>query len=81
MPKRMTVVFDDEELYTELKVAAARTGRYAKDIVTEAVREWLESKEDQELRQDLGEARSEWENRGGIEAQEFFRRTQPGIES
>lgn len=81
MPKRMTVVFDDEELYTELKVAAARTGRHAKDIVAEAVREWLEVKEDEELRQDLGEARLEWENQGGAEAQEFFRRMQPGIES
>ncbi len=81
MPKRMTVVFDDEELYTELKVAVARTGRHAKDIVAEAVREWLETKEDEELRQDLDEARNEWENQGGIEAQAFFRRMQPGTES
>ena len=80
MPKRMTVVFDDEELYTELKVVAARTGRHAKDIVSDAVREWLETKEDEELRHDLNEARIEWENRGGIEAQDFFRRTQPGVE-
>ncbi len=81
MPKRMTVVFDAEELYIELKVAAARTGRHAKDIVAEAVREWLETKEDEELRQDLDEARIEWENQGGIEAQAFFRRMQPGTES
>ena len=81
MPKRMTVVFDDEELYTELKVAAAHTGRHAKDIVVEAVREWLDTKEDEELRQDLGEARIEWENQGGIETQEFFRLTPPGNES
>ena len=81
MPKRMTVVFDDDELYTELKVVAARTGRHAKDIVAEAVREWLDTKEDEELRQDLNEARIDWENQGGIEAQDFFRRTQPRIES
>ena len=81
MSKRMTVVFDDEELYTELKVASARTGRHAKDIVAEAVREWLEAKEDEELRQDLDEARTEWENQRGIEAQVFFRRKQPGIVS
>ncbi len=81
MPKRMTVVFDDDELYTELKVVAARTGRHAKDIVAEAVREWLETKEDEELRQDLDEARTEWKNQGGIEAQAFFRRMQPGTES
>ncbi len=81
MPKRIIVVFDDEELYTELKVVAARTGRHAKDIVAEAVREWLETKEDEELRQDLDEARIEWENQGGVEAQEFLGRIQPSIES
>lgn len=80
MPKRMTVVLDDEALCSELKVTAARTGRHAKDIVVEAVRECLETKEDEELRHDLGEARSECEDQGGIEAQAFFRRTQPGTE-
>ncbi len=73
MPKRMTVVFDDEELYTALKVEAARRGWHAKDIVAEAVREWLESREDQEMRPGLEEARAEWEDRGGVEATEFFR--------
>ena len=73
MPKRMTVVFDDESLYTELKVEAARSGRYAKDIVTEAVREWLEAKEEQELRIGLEESRNEWRSKGGVEAEEFFR--------
>jgi hypothetical protein len=33
----MTIVFNDEELYTRLKVAAARTHRPAKDIVAEAL--------------------------------------------
>jgi hypothetical protein len=33
----MTVVFDDEELYTALKVEAARSHRPAKDIVAEAL--------------------------------------------
>ncbi len=73
MPKRMTVIFEDEELYTALKVEAARKGRHAKDIVAEAVREWLETKEDEELRADLEEARQEWERQGGVDAGEFFR--------
>ena len=72
MSKRMTVVFDDEELYTALKVAAAQKGCYAKDIVAEAVSEWLEAREDEELRVGLEEARQEWERLGGIEADEFF---------
>lgn len=37
MTRRMTIVFDDEELYTRLKVAAARAHRPAKDIVAEAL--------------------------------------------
>jgi len=44
----MTVVFDDEELYTALKVEAARRHIPAKDIVAEALREWLELQEDLE---------------------------------
>jgi hypothetical protein len=35
--RRMTIVFDDEDLYTKLKVEAARTHRPAKDIVADAL--------------------------------------------
>ncbi len=73
MSKRMTVIFEDEVLYTALKVEAARKGRHAKDIVAEAVSEWLEAREDEELRVGLEEARAEWERQGGVEAREFFR--------
>ena len=73
MSKRMTLIFEDEALYTALKVEAARKGRHAKDIVAEAVRQWLETREDEDLRAGLDEARSEWESRGGAEAGEFFR--------
>ncbi len=78
MSKRMTVVFEDEELYTALKVEAARTGRHAKDMVAEAVREWLEAREDEELAKELEEARAEWEQQGGVEAGEFFRESKVG---
>lgn len=78
MPKRMTVVFDDEELYTSLKVEAVRRGRHAKDIVAEAVREWLEAREDEELRSGLEEARAEWERHGGVEAGKFFQQLHVG---
>ena len=72
MSKRMTVIFEDDSLYTALKVEAVRNGRHAKDIVAEAVREWLEAKEDEELRAGLEEARHEWERQGGVEAGEFL---------
>jgi hypothetical protein len=68
----MTVVIDDEELYTALKVEAARNGQPARDIVVQAVREWLDSKANEELRAELGEARQEWEREGGRESGEFF---------
>ena len=80
MSKRMTVIFEDEELYTSLKVEAARKGLHAKDIVAEAVREWLESKEDEELRANLDEARNEWKRQGGVEAGQFFRDVNAGPE-
>jgi hypothetical protein len=47
MAKRMTIVFDDEELYTTLKVEAARTHRPAKDIVAEALELLFEATPDE----------------------------------
>jgi hypothetical protein len=43
----MTIVFDDEELYTALKVRAARTHRPAKDIVATALELLFEATEDE----------------------------------
>ena len=65
MTRRMTVVFHDEELYTYLKVEAARRHIAASDIVTDAVREWLESHEDAELLPTIEAARAEWKEKGG----------------
>jgi len=47
MAKRMTIVFDDEELYTTLKVEAARSHRPAKDIVADALRLLFEATADE----------------------------------
>jgi plasmid stability protein len=43
MTRRMTIVFDDEELYTALKVAAARSHRPAKDLVADALQIMFEA--------------------------------------
>ena len=72
MSKRMTVVFDDEGLHTALKVAAVRSGQHAKDIVAQAVRDWLQAREDEELQVGLAESRQEWERDGGREPGDFF---------
>lgn len=74
MSKRMTVVFDDEELYTALKVEAARTGRHAKDILAQALQDWLAAREDEELGRALAESREEYHRDGGTEASKFFRK-------
>lgn len=59
------MVFHDEELYTYLKVEAARRHKPASDIIADAVREWLESREDAELLPTIEAARVEWKEKGG----------------
>jgi len=61
----MTVVFHDEDLYTDLKVEAARRHIAASEIIADAVREWLESREDAELLPAIETARTEWKEKGG----------------
>jgi hypothetical protein len=65
MKRKMTVVFHDEDLYTQLKIEAVRRRTAASDIVTDAVREWLESREDAELLPAIEASRTEWEEKGG----------------
>jgi len=45
MSRKMTVVFHNEDLYTYLKVEAARRHMPASEIIADAVSEWLESRE------------------------------------
>ena len=68
----MTVVFEDEEIYTALAAEATRKGKPANDIIVLAVRHWLDAEEDEELRAELEEARREWEREGGREAGEIL---------
>ena len=65
MSRRMTVVFHDDDLYTNLKIEAVRRRKPASDIVSEAVLEWLESREDAELVPVIDAARAEWKEKGG----------------
>ena len=65
MKRKMTLVFHDEDLYTQLKIEAVKRRTTASDIVAEAVREWLESHEDAELLPAVEAARKEWEEKGG----------------
>ncbi len=65
MSRKMTVVFHNEDLYTYLKVEAARRHMPASEIIADAVSEWLESREDAELLPVLDSDRTEWKEKGG----------------
>ncbi len=65
MSRKMTVVFHDEELYTNLKVEAAKQHTAASEIIADAVRQWLENREDAELIPTIEAARAEWKEKGG----------------
>ena len=65
MKRKMTLVFRDEDLYTQLKIEAIKRRTTASNIVSDAVREWLESREDAELLPDIRAARTEWKEKGG----------------
>jgi len=65
MSRKMTVVFHNENLYTYLKVEAARRHIPASEIIADAVSEWLESREDAELLPAIEAARTEWKEKGG----------------
>jgi len=65
MSRKMTVVFHDEDLYTYLKVEAARRHMPASESMADAVREWLENREDAELLPVIEAAKTEWNEKGG----------------
>lgn len=65
MKRKMTVVFHDEDLYTRLKIEAVKRHTAASNIVADAVREWIESREDAGLLPAIEAARTEWKAKGG----------------
>jgi hypothetical protein len=79
MSIKMTVVFHDEDLYTYLKVAAARRHMPASEIIADAVTEWLESREDAELLPAIEAARIEWKEKGGRPWSEIVTETEESI--
>jgi predicted transcriptional regulator len=63
----------DPELYRAVKVEAARADRSVREIVDEALAEWLERFEDAEDAAAAAEALAEYARDGGVPADEFFR--------
>ncbi len=65
MSRRMTVIFHDEDLYTGLKIEAVKRRLSASDLIAEAVKELLESREDFKLIPIIEESRAEYNKKGG----------------
>jgi len=78
--RKMTLVFHDEDLYTQLKIEAVRRHTTASDIVADAVREWLESREDAELVPAIEAAKAEWKEKGGRPWSEAEREIEESID-
>jgi len=80
MKRKVTLVFHDEDLYTQLKIEAVRRRTTASNIVADAVREWLESREDAELAPAIEAARTEWKGKGGRPWSEAEREIEESID-
>ena len=70
----MKVTFDleDPELYRAVKVEAARLDRSVREIVEEALQDWLERAADAEDAAAASEALAEYERDGGVAADQFL---------
>ncbi len=65
MKRKMTLVFHDEDLYTQLKIEAVKRRTTSSGIVADAVREWLENREDEELIPIIEARVAEYREKGG----------------
>ena len=70
---KVTIAFRDDALYRAARVRAAESGRQIRDVIEEALREWLERQEDAEDIEASAEALAEYEAHGGEDADAFFR--------
>ena len=69
----MKATFDlDAELYRAIKVEAARADLPVREIVEDALRQWLERREDAEDTAAAAEALAEYRRDGGIAAEAFL---------
>lgn len=69
---KVTIAFSDDALYRAVRVRAAQSGRQIRDLVEEALEMWLTAQEDAEDIIAAKEALAEYDEVGGIDAEEFF---------
>lgn len=80
MKRKMTLVFHDEDLYTQLKIEAVKRRTTASSIVANAVREWLESRKDEELVPIIESGVAEYKENGGRPWSEVERELKESID-
>jgi len=71
-PMKVTFDLEDADLYRAVKVEAARSDRSVREIVEEALAEWLERREDAEDAVAAADALAEYERDGGMAAEQFL---------
>lgn len=69
---KVTVAFSDDALYRAIRVRAAQSGRPIRDLVEEALEMWLTAQEDAEDVAAAKQALAEYDEVGGIDAEDFF---------
>jgi plasmid stability protein len=71
---KVTVALRDDALYRAVRIRAVESGRQIRDVIEEALRDWLERQEDAEDVEAANEALAEYDAHGGEDADAFFRR-------
>ena len=69
---KITLDLDDAELYRAIKVEAARRDRSVREIVEEALEQWLQRVEDEEDAAAAAAAMEDYRRYGGHDAAEVF---------
>jgi plasmid stability protein len=71
----MKATFDiDDDLYRGVKVEAARSDRSVRDVVEEALEQWLSRAEEAEDLASASAALEEYKRDGGVAAEDWFAR-------
>jgi len=71
---KVTIALRDDALYRSVKVRAAASGRQIRDVVEEALEDWLERQEDAEDIAVSRKAIEAYERGEWVDADEFFKR-------
>jgi hypothetical protein len=70
---KVTLDIGDADIYRAIKIEAARRGRTVREIVEEALADWLDRIDDEEDVPAAEAAMEEYRREGGIDAEEVFR--------